>query len=321
MIDTTLKITAFAKDIDLGLSSKPKTLSSKYFYDEAGDKLFQTIMALGEYYLTRTEFEIFDTHKKAMLKAFLGNDQSFNLIELGAGDGTKTKVLLKHFVQSGIDFNYSPIDISQNVLDILTTDLKSNLPSLKVNPIQGDYFDALAKLNQNHSQKEIVLFLGSNIGNFSNSGSEKFFSKLSSNLRKGDLLLIGFDLMKDPNVILSAYNDQLGVTKAFNINLLQRINKELGGDFDVEAFQHFPTYNPVSGETRSHLVSIKDQEVNIDALEKTYHFKAWEAIHTEVSQKYSMEMIEDFASKTGFRILKNFTDSENYFVDTLWEKL
>lgn len=320
MIDTKASLSTFAKDIDKGLSASPKCLSSKYFYDEAGDKLFQTIMGLGEYYLTRAEFEIFDTHKASMLRSFLGADESFNLIELGAGDGTKTKVLLRHFVASGIDFNYSPIDISQHVLDLLTRDLKKELPKLKVNAIQGDYFDALSKLNQNHCQKEVVLFLGSNIGNFSNTATEQFLSKLSENLSKGDLLLIGFDLMKDPNVILNAYNDQLGVTKAFNINLLNRINNELGADFDLEAFTHFPTYNPVTGETRSHLVSTKDQEVTIQALEKTYYFKAWEAIHTEVSQKYSMKMIEDFAKNAGFRIVRNFTDRENYFVDSLWEK-
>jgi dimethylhistidine N-methyltransferase len=321
MIDTTTALSTFAKDIDKGLSSIPKALSSKYFYDEVGDKLFQTIMGLGEYYLTRAEFEIFDTQKEEMLRSFLGAEESFNLIELGAGDGTKTKVLLRHFVESGIDFNYSPIDISQHVLDVLSSDLESNLPNLKVSPLQGDYFDALSKLNQNHNQKEVVLFLGSNIGNFSNTATEQFLSKLAQNLRKGDLLLIGFDLMKDPNVILSAYNDQLGVTKAFNINLLNRINNELGADFDLEAFTHFPTYNPVTGETRSHLVSTKDQEVTIEALEKTYQFKSWEAIHTEVSQKYSMKMIEDFAKNTGFRIVRNFTDRENYFVDSLWEKL
>jgi L-histidine N-alpha-methyltransferase len=321
MIDTTTALSTFAKDIDKSLSSSPKALSSKYFYDEVGDKLFQTIMGMGEYYLTRAEFEIFDTQKEAMLKSFLGADESFNLIELGAGDGTKTKVLLRHFVESEIDFNYSPIDISQHVLDLLTNDLENTLPKLKVNPMQGDYFDALSNLNQNHYQKEVVLFLGSNIGNFSNTATEQFLSKLSQNLHKGDLLLIGFDLMKDPNVILSAYNDQLGVTKAFNINLLNRINNELGADFDLEAFIHFPTYNPSTGETRSHLVSRKDQEVTIEALEKTYQFKAWEAIHTEVSQKYSMKMIEDFAKNTGFRIVRNFTDSENYFVDSLWEKL
>ncbi|MFT6827951.1 MAG: L-histidine N-alpha-methyltransferase, partial [Roseivirga sp.] len=182
MIDTTTALSTFAKDIDKSLSSSPKALSSKYFYDEVGDKLFQTIMGMGEYYLTRAEFEIFDTQKEAMLKSFLGADESFNLIELGAGDGTKTKVLLRHFVESEIDFNYSPIDISQHVLDLLTNDLENTLPKLKVNPMQGDYFDALSNLNQNHYQKEVVLFLGSNIGNFSNTATEQFLSKLSQNL-------------------------------------------------------------------------------------------------------------------------------------------
>jgi dimethylhistidine N-methyltransferase len=320
MIETTV-LTPFAKEIEKGLSSNPKVLSSKYFYDEEGDKLFQTIMGLGEYYLTRAEFQIFDEQKEAILKSFLGSDKSFSLIELGAGDGTKTKVLLQHFIAQEINFNYFPIDISNNVLKVLSNDLSKSLPELKVNPIQGDYFEALAKLNQKHNHKEIVLFLGSNIGNFSTSDTELFLTKLASNLRTGDMLLIGFDLMKDPNVILNAYNDQLGVTKAFNLNLLKRINKELGANFDINAFNHFPTYNPITGETKSHLISTKNQKVVIEALDKTVYFNEWEAIHTEVSQKYSMQMIEDFASQCGFKIINNFTDRDKYFIDSLWEKL
>jgi L-histidine N-alpha-methyltransferase len=320
MIETKV-LPTFSRDIDNGLSAHPKTLSSKYFYDQAGDKLFQTIMALDEYYLTRSEFEIFDSQKELILKEFLGPDESFNLIELGAGDGTKTKVLLKHFVENGVDFCYYPIDISGNVLKILSNDLKKALPQLKVNTIEGDYFDALSKLNQSHNQKEVVLLLGSNIGNFSNEGTKTFLSKLSENLSKGDLLLIGFDLMKDPQVILNAYNDKLGVTEAFNLNVLNRINNELGANFDLEAFKHFPTYNPINGETKSYLISIKEQEVYVESLGKTFSFNAWEAIHTEVSQKYSMAMIEEFAKDSGFKITYNFTDKDNYFVDSLWEKL
>ncbi|WP_323757432.1 L-histidine N(alpha)-methyltransferase [Roseivirga sp.] len=321
MSETTAILSTFAKDIHSGLSSNPKCLSSKYFYDETGDQLFQTIMGLEEYYLTRSEFEIFDQQKKEILKSFLGEDTSFNLVELGAGDGTKTKVLLKYFVSQGVDFSYSPIDISQHVLDVLSEDLGESIPKLQVNAIQGDYFDALAKLNENHFQKEVVLFLGSNIGNFSNGSAPKFLTRLGDNLSTGDLLFIGFDLMKDPNVILSAYNDKLGVTKEFNINLLRRINKELGANFDLEGYEHFPTYNPITGETKSHLVSNKAQEVFIKATGETYSFDAWEAIHTEVSQKYSLKMIHQFAEQAGFKVIKNFTDKNNFYVDALWEKI
>lgn len=320
MNEISTALSTFALDVDKGLSSDPKYLPSKYFYDEVGDQLFQTIMGLGEYYLTRSEFEIFDTQKEDILKHFLGTDQNFNLIELGAGDGTKTKILLRYFVESGLDFRYSPIDISGHVLEVLTEDLEAEIPELNVNPIEGDYFDALAKLNQSHDQKEVVLFLGSNIGNFANGAAHKFLLKLSDNLSKGDLLLIGFDLMKDPNVILNAYNDQMGVTREFNLNLLKRMNGELGADFDAASFQHFPTYNPITGETRSHLISNKKQTVYVEVLDKHFQFDAWEAIHTEVSQKYSPKMIEDFAQRSGFKIVKNFLDQNGYFVDSLWVK-
>ncbi|MGW8122359.1 L-histidine N(alpha)-methyltransferase [Roseivirga echinicomitans] len=317
----TTGLSTFAKDVHAGLTSTPKCLSSKYFYDETGDQLFQTIMGLDEYYLTRSEFEIFENQKEEILKSFLGNDASFNLVELGAGDGTKTKVLINYFAKNKVDFSYSPIDISQHVLDLLLEDLQKLNPKLKVNAIQGDYFDALAKLNENHFQKEVVLFLGSNIGNFSNGSAPKFLKRLGDNLSPGDLLLIGFDLMKDPNVILNAYNDASGITKAFNLNLLDRINSELGANFDIDSFDHFPTYNPVTGETRSYLISTKKQEVFIEATGESYAFDIWEPIHMEVSQKYSMNTIHQFAAQAGFKVVKDFTDENNFFVDSLWEKI
>lgn len=321
MNDITIEINTFAEDVREGLMQSPKTLPSKYFYNEKGDKLFQTIMGLGEYYLTRCEFEIFKGQKQQFLEQFLGNDETFKLIELGAGDGTKTKVLLNHFVRAGVDFTYAPIDISQNVLDILEEDLSQSIPELKVETAQGDYFEALARLNKKHEAKEVVLFLGSNIGNFSIEGAHEFLGQLSANLSSGDLLLIGFDLMKNPQTILNAYNDKLGVTREFNMNLLDRMNDELGANFNTDKFKHFPTYNPITGETRSHLVSIENQSVFIEALDESFEFDAWEAIHTEVSQKYSPKMIQEFARRSGFRIVHDFTDECGYFVDSLWEKL
>ena len=312
---------AFAKEVKRGLEQSPKALSSKYFYDEKGDELFQKIMALDEYYLTRAEFEVFVQYKDELLKEFLGDEDSFRLVELGAGDGTKTKVLLSHFLKEDISFTYSPIDISGNVLDQLQGDLKAELPSLKVQPIIGEYFAGLEDLAANDSSKEIVLFLGSNIGNFGKSSSVGFLTHIGEHLKSGDMLFIGFDLMKSPQKILSAYNDKEGVTKAFNLNLLTRINKELGANFNIEDFEHFPTYDPITGETKSYIVSKKEQVVYIEALNQSYSFDAWETIHTEVSQKYSMKMIEDYAVESGFEIVKNFTDSNQYFVDSLWRKL
>ncbi len=318
---TTEAIRVFAADVKEGLNTFPKRLPSKYFYDEKGDELFQKIMGLEEYYLTRSEYQIFQNQKEDILNAFMGDSGGFKLIELGAGDGTKTKVLLKYFLSQKANFIYSPIDISGNVLEQLGNDLRQNLPEIKVEAQQGDYFKALAALNKNHTCKEVVLFLGSNIGNFDNLEALGFLNQLSSNLSKGDMLFVGFDLMKDPDKILAAYNDSEGVTREFNMNLLKRINNELGGNFNIDKFRHVPTYDPITGETKSHLVSTEEQDVFIDEIGETFHFNAWEAIHTEVSQKYSYRMIREFAEKSGFELVQNFTDTEENYVNSLWQKL
>lgn len=315
------KDTAFAMEIKEGLENFPKTLPSKYFYDKRGDELFQEIMNLDEYYLTKSEHEIFETQKQDILAQFYKDNAPFKMIELGAGDGFKTKVLLNHFVENAVDFAYSPIDISANVLTQLSEDLSVNIPGLKVEVIQGDYFEALKKLNKNHNCREVVLFLGSNIGNFENTEALEFLRELSNNLSIGDGLFIGFDLMKDPDIILKAYNDKKGITSAFNMNLLTRINNELGANFDLNTFRHVPTYNPITGETKSHLVSMIDQRVFIEELANEYHFNAWEAIHTEVSQKYSFKMIQEFAENSGFKLIQNFTDAQENYVNSYWEKM
>ena len=277
-------------------------------------------MTLKEYYLTRSEQEIIENRKGEILNSFLGNDSHFRLIELGAGDGTKTQILLEHFVQSDTDFVYSPIDISESVLHQLRDSIEQAIPDLDIQPIQGEYFDALKAL-KGRTGKEVVMFLGSTIGNFGIEPGRQFLKSLGENLSNGDLLFIGFDLMKDPRTILAAYDDSEGVTKAFNLNLLTRINEELGADFKLDQFNHYPTYNPLTGETRSYLVSTQEQIVNIEALDFQLKLKQWEPIHTEISQKYSMEMIEEFARYAGFRVIEHFADSRNYFVDSLWEKI
>ncbi|MEM8527145.1 MAG: L-histidine N(alpha)-methyltransferase [Bacteroidota bacterium] len=308
--------TVFAEDVKKGLSSKPKSLSSKYFYDAKGDQLFQQIMAMPEYYLTNSEFEIFSTHKEALRKAF--GSATFNLVELGAGDGTKTKILLEHFLAKESDFYYSPIDISGNVLEHLKTDLSVLWPDLEVNSVAAEYFKGLAQLSKNADRK-VVLFLGGNIGNMSLKEAQSFLTSMRQNLNKGDLVLIGFDLKKDPQTILDAYNDPAGITSAFNLNLLKRMNRELGANFQIEQFKHWETYHPITGATESFIVSKKEQSVFIEALECAFHFEAWEAMKVELSQKYSLSEIDDLAEKTGFTPLRQFFDEKEYFVDALWE--
>lgn len=309
---------AFAADVDKGFSSSPKALSSKYFYDAEGDRLFQQIMKLDEYYLTRTEFSILDSNKQNLLKSFYKEEKAFHLMEFGAGDGYKTKILLKHFSGNGIDFDYRPIDISENVLDQLESSLKHEIPSLKVKGMPGEYFEVLEKMHKTDTKRKVILFLGSNIGNFSLSQAVDFLCKLRSSLSPGDKILIGFDLKKDPHMIRNAYDDPQGITSAFNLNLLRRINRELGGDFKVNEFKHFQSYNPTSGECRSYLVSLQNQQVYIDACGKTYSFKKWEPLHVEISRKFDLETVHDLASKCGFVVEKDYMDSGQLFVDSLW---
>lgn len=308
--------TIFAKDIADGLARTPKKLSSKYFYNKKGDKLFQEIMNMPEYYLTNCEYDIFDQQKANILNA-LGTER-FSLIELGAGDGTKTKILLEYFLQQKSDFQYLPIDISQNALDLLESDLNKNFPQLNVEPMQGDYFEVLESLDDPTLGRKVVLFLGSNIGNFEPENAQVFLTALANKLNPNDMILIGVDLKKNPQTILNAYNDPAGITAAFNLNLLDRINQELGGDFVIDNYQHWESYNPATGATRSYILSKTKQSVTIEAIGKTFHFDEWEAIDVELSQKYSLREMEKLAHSTGFEIVKHFTDDRKYFVDSLW---
>ncbi len=307
----------FAIDVLDGLSATPKRLSSKYFYDEIGDKLFQRIMSLDDYYLTRSEYEILSNSKKELLTIFSAKNTPFNVIEFGAGDGYKTKVLLKHFLAQKADFKYLPIDISGNVLEILETALKKELPDLKVKGIQNEYFKALDQFDKS-DERNVVLFLGSNIGNFTGDQATAFLQGLYNSLKEGDILLIGFDLKKNPGVILNAYNDREGVTRDFNLNLLNRINHELGGNFNIDKFKHHPIYNPLTGTTTSFLVSTEQQTVKI--MDEVIHFDAWEAVHMEISQKYDLKAIEKLAKDAGFKVVDNFYDEKKYFVDAVWQK-
>ena len=308
----------FAKDVLAGLSATPKILSSKYFYDKKGDQLFQQIMALDEYYLTRSEYAIFDANKEAILASFNNGADKFKLIEFGAGDGYKTKVLLRHFLKNGADFTYMPIDISGNVLRLLKSSLLEELPDLQVKGLQNEYFSALAELHDS-PDRNVVLFLGSKIGNFTGDQAVQFLKQLNESLKSGDLLFIGFDLKKDPEVVLDAYNDKQGVTAAFNLNLLTRINDELSGNFDLTKFQHSPIYNPLTGTTSSYLVSTEKQVVEV--MDIAIQFDAWEAIHMEISQKYDQKMVEGLASNSGFEIVQDFTDDRKYFLNSVWKKI
>lgn len=306
----------FRSDVMNGLRNSPKKLSSKYFYDKAGDRLFQEIMAMPEYYLTKCELDIFKNKTKE-LSDLLIPDESFDLIELGAGDAMKSSYLLEYLVEKGADFTYMPIDISGNILNVLNDKLKNKLPELEVVCLEGEYFEMLDKASSLSSKRKVVLFLGGNIGNMNWEEAESFCASLQNNLSKRDMVLIGFDLMKNPHTILNAYNDKAGITASFNLNLLTRINRDLGANFNIQNFQHYQTYDPVSGACRSYLVSLKNQEVLIG--NDKICFVENELIDMEVSQKFSDKMIEELVEKTGFKVVGEIKDSKGWFVDSVLE--
>ena len=316
---SAIKQNAFAEDVRKGLSSNPKSLSSRYFYDDEGSRLFRRIMDLPEYYLTRAEFEIFSKQTAEIFAAFTQENESFDLIELGAGDGTKTAVLIDYFLRRETDFTYSPIDISREAVDVLTDKFTAEFPDLRINAQVGDYFRILETLKSASKRRKILLFLGSNIGNFSHSQSIDFFTSLRAAMNTGDLWFVGFDLQKDPRVILKAYDDAEGVTAEFNLNLLRRINREMGANFNLENFSHYAVYRPIECAARSFLISREPQTVFIEALGEGFEFAAWEAIFMEISQKYNAPMIENLARASGFAVEQNFYDSRQYFVDSLWK--
>ena len=311
----------FLNDVDKGLSSTPKYLLSKYFYDKKGDALFVDIMNMPEYYLTRAEFDIFKNQTQNIIKALqLNKNTFFELIELGAGDGTKTKELLKVLDTENYDFNYVPIDISQNALDQLKQSVNKELPNVKTTTKQGDYFNVLASLKQSNHPK-IILFLGSNLGNLSDVQAEDFLSKLSDSLRPNDKVLLGLDLIKSRDIVLPAYNDSQGITKRFNLNLLDRINNELGADFDINNFIHQPEYTEKEGIARSYIVSTVNQNVTIKSLNKTFHFMEGERVHTETSRKYNDTILNSYLKHTKLQLIDKLMDSNNHFADYILHKV
>ncbi|TDB69251.1 L-histidine N(alpha)-methyltransferase [Arundinibacter roseus] len=308
----------FAEEVAKGLSAKQKYISSKYFYDDEGSRLFQKIMELPEYYPTRAEMEIL-TQQPTEIAAALRFRGSFNIIELGAGDGLKTKELLRFLVQQQADFTYIPIDISEEAMVHLRAGLASALPNLKVNPLVGDYFEVLEKPDIEHIPN-LFLFLGGNIGNYEKGETLDLLHMLWERMNSGDRLLTGFDLRKNPDLIKKAYDDSQGVTRAFNLNLLHRMNRELGAEFRPETFDFYSYYNPYTGEVRSMLVSKTAQTVYIKELDQAFDFQENELIRTELSKKYTLDEIELLARESGFVSEQHFLDSNRYFTDSLWLK-
>lgn len=311
-------LVAFKKDVQAGFTSARKHIPSKYFYDEKGSELFNRITRHPDYYLTQCEVEILNANKKNLSNFF--KQEAFNLVELGPGEGLKTQILIKQFMQDALQFTYLPIDISLNYLKTLTEQFHAQLPNLKLKTLHSDYFQGLEWLNLTSEKRNVVLFFGSSIGNFSPDENLAFLQHICDILHPKDYILIGFDLRKDMDVLLRAYNDSDGITRQFNLNLFERMNRELAANFDMQKFCHYETYNVYSGAMESFLISLEEQSVTIDALSNSFTFHAYEPIQVEYSYKYLMPQIKWLAEMTGFEVVETFTDSKHYFVDSLWRK-
>lgn len=317
----TLELTDMVLEVLKGLKASKKQISSKYFYDGEGSRIFQDIMQMPEYYPTGCEAEIFETHKHRIGSLFCNDCSRIDLVELGAGDGKKTRILIRSLLDEQVNFRYIPVDISEEAVVQLEDSMRQQFPELSMETRIGDYFHMIENLSREYPNRKVLMFLGSNLGNFNREQSISFLSKLNLAMSDDDLFFIGLDLKKDPEVIRNAYDDPHGHTRDFNLNLLKRMNRELGADFNPDHFLHAPYYDPETGTAKSYLVSTRDQSVRLTDVDDTIHFRKWETIYTEMSQKYDMEMIHDLANASGFRVVKNLFDRREYFVNSLWAPL
>ncbi len=313
---SSLHQTTFIADVITGLSAQQKAISAKYFYDDIGSELFQKITQHPDYYPTSTEFSILQSINHLLPEII--NVSEIDIIELGAGDGHKSELIINGFLNHDCKVNFYPIDISEKAMQLLDDNLNRQ-KNLYVHGVVADYFHGLNHLKKVSSNRKLVLFLGSNIGNFNKAQIDTFLSQLRTSLDTGDYILIGFDLKKDTHVLNQAYNDSDGLTRQFNLNLLKRINRELGGDFNVSAFEHYGFYNPRLGAMESYLISLEDQIVRIAASDKPFYFTQHEAMHLEYSYKFSTTAIAQLAADNGFAITQLFSDNRDYFIDALWQ--
>lgn len=310
-----------AMDVLEGLSEIQKYIPSRYFYDDAGSKLFEKIMGLPEYYLTNAEDSILRKYAREIVHhGFESDNEEIHIVELGAGNGEKTKHILEACVASGKSVTFTPIDISRGALEALVSNLAPQFPDILMRPMVCDYLTGIQWLHNNRTGQKLVLFLGSNVGNFSPSQCTGFFSRLWSALNTGDSVLTGFDLKKEVGKLLAAYNDSAGVTREFNLNLLRRLNEDLKANFDPDLFEHYPHYNPTNSAMESYLVSRVDQKVNIGFWNREFYFEKAEAVRTEFSFKFTLKGIHEIANRCGYNVTKSFLDDNEYFVDSLWAK-
>ena len=303
-----------ADDVRKGLAVQPKRFLPKYFYDELGSQLFEAICLLPEYYLTRAENEILLRYSDQIAAAV---DGQITLVEMGSGSASKTRLIIEAILQRQSQLVFMPVDISRSAIESSSRILLQSYPRLTIDAYAADYFAGLAELGKKPRKRTLALFLGSNISNFDLEEALRFLRALRTVLNKGDALLLGVDLKKDPAILEAAYNDALGVTSAFNLNVLARINRELGGTFDLHNFKHIAFYNESIGRIEIYIESLVNQTVRIEKLDLEVEFVAGELIHTENSYKYDLAGIGRLASETGFTASRTWLDSQERFSSNL----
>jgi dimethylhistidine N-methyltransferase len=300
----------FARDVRQGLTAPAKRLACRFFYDAEGSRLFEEICALPEYYLTRAEREILAARAGEIAALFPG---PVSMPELGSGSAVKTRLLIEAFLARHGRLRYVPVDISPTILEESARALLEQFPQLEIHALAAEYAAGLAYLRKEADRPKLVLWLGSNIGNLGRADAHAFLSAARNCLSAQDRLLVGIDLRKDRETLERAYDDSQGVTARFNLNLLARINRELGGRFDLDAFRHRARYDEELGRVEIYLDSRRDQAVRIDALDLTVSFAAGESIHTEYSYKYSPGEISRLAAAAGLRVERQWFDAAGRF--------
>ncbi len=308
--DEEIFINKFSDDVKTGLTSEPKYLPFVYFYDHTGSQLFEKICKLPEYYLTRAETDILETNADDIASQF---PEETVLVELGSGNSTKTRILIEAFLErQGLAY-YTPIDVSRQILEESSYSLLKAYPDLEINAIAARYNEGIDQLNIQKDQQNLITWLGSSIGNFERSEVTTLLRHIKETMLPIDRFLIGIDLQKDKTIIENAYNDTQGVTAEFNLNLLTHVNRELGGNFNLENFDHQAVYNEEIGRIEMYLVSNSDQKVFISELDLEVSFAANETIHTENSFKYSLDEIDMLAEETGLYVEQQWFDSARLF--------
>jgi dimethylhistidine N-methyltransferase len=301
---------AFARDVRAGLTASPKRLSCCYFYDQEGSLLFEAICDLPEYYVTRAEEEVLRAHAGEVVA---GLPPPVCLVELGSGTSSKTRLLIEELLRRQGSLLYVPLDICRVVLEDSARELLRDYAGLEVLAVAAEYREGLRHLAAEGARSRLILWLGSNVGNFGRDEAAAFLRRVRETMTAADRLLLGVDLRKDRAVLEPAYDDARGVTAEFNRNLLGRINRELGGHFDLSGFRHRAFYDDEAGRVEMHLVSERAQRVRIDALGLEAEFAAGEAVHTENSYKYSLAEIDALASAAGLRPEARWADAAGRF--------